>query len=103
MTQIPIDYAFLDTVEAEIKAALEQVATLESGFETQAHNPDHGWRHSFSAMSRHLDSWSEQLGDLTRKTAAVEQELHEQEQAMREWFQSIEGARSKWRDLAATT
>ncbi len=102
MLQTPIDHAFLDAVDAEIASALEQVATLESGLETLAHEPDAGWRDSFSAMSRHLDSWSEQLGDLTRKTAAVEQELHEKEQAMREWFQSIEGARAKWRDLAAT-
>ncbi len=84
-----IDHAFLDAVELEIGQALQRAAELEANLESLTQAQDTAWQDTFVRMNLHLASWEDRLGELTRQTTVVEQELNEQENVMRGWFTAL--------------
>jgi len=84
-----IDHNFLDAVEAELALALQRTREMEAGLDASRLSADPSWQGAFASMSANLADWHSRLAELTRQTAAVESELNEQEQALREWFQAL--------------
>jgi hypothetical protein len=84
-----INHDFLDAVEAELALALQRTREMEAGLDASRLSTDPSWQGAFASMSANLADWHGRLAELTRQTAAVESELNEQEQALREWFQAL--------------
>jgi hypothetical protein len=84
-----VDYDFLGAVEAELALALQRTREMEDALDASRLPADPSWQGAFASMSANLADWHSRLAELTRQTAAVESELNEQEQALREWFHML--------------
>ena len=90
-----VDHDFLNDVEVEIRRALNNVEELMQSSPEMIKDRDESWKNAFDQMSAHLANWEKKLGELTRETAAVENDLNQQETILRKWFGALKATRSR--------